>query len=132
MCIGLGGNNGSAHGASLVEHRGLAELDLFGFINGMYSMDNLLRLLHSDGADELRLHVGEPPVIVLDGEPQLVEGPALTIEDTAQLLQGVATTRQRRELRKHGVVEFMYRFRRSTPFVVRARLENENVGIDIH
>src|ERR1041384_4305442 len=31
----------------------------------MYSMDNLLRLLHSDGADELRLHVGTPPVIVL-------------------------------------------------------------------
>jgi len=95
-------------------------------------MENLLRLLHSDGADELKLHVGTPPVIVLDGEPQPVEGTALTTADTECLLQSVANTRQRRELRERGAVEFIYRFRRSTAFVVRARLENENIGIDIH
>ena len=52
----------------------------------MYSMDNLLHLLHSDGADELRLRVGEPPVIVLEGEQQPLEGPAITTEDAEQLL----------------------------------------------
>lgn len=98
----------------------------------MYSMDDLLRLLHSDGADELRLHVGAPPVIVLDGEPQTIEGRTLTSEDTERLLQSIANTRQRRALREHGAVEFIYRFRRSTAFVVRARVEDEKVGIDIH
>jgi len=34
----------------------------------MYSMDDLLHLVHSDGADRLMLHIGRPPVIVLDGE----------------------------------------------------------------
>jgi hypothetical protein len=34
----------------------------------MYSMDDLLSLVYSESADELRLHVGVPPVIVVKGE----------------------------------------------------------------
>jgi len=98
----------------------------------MYAMDDLLHLLHSDGADELRLHVGQPPVIVLDGEQQPLEGPAITAEAAEHLLQSIANTRQRRELREHGVVEFIYRFRDRASFVVRVRMEDENVGMDIH
>ena len=98
----------------------------------MYSIDDLLYLVSSDGADELRLHVGTPPVIVLGGEQHTIEGPAITTEDAEQLLQSVASTRQRRELRERGEVQFIYRFRRITDFVVRARMEDENVGIDIH
>lgn len=95
-------------------------------------MDDLLHLLHSDGADALWLHVGQPPVIVLEGEPQSLEGPAITTEEAAQLLQSITNTRQRRELREHGVVEFIYRFRGRASFVVRARMEGEQVGLDIH
>lgn len=95
-------------------------------------MDDLLHLLHSDGADELRLHVGQPPVIVLENEPQQLEGPAITTEDAAELLQSITNTRQRRALREHGVVEFIYRFRGRASFVVRARMEDEQVGMDIH
>lgn len=98
----------------------------------MYSMDDLLHLLHSDGADGLRLHVGKPAIIVLEGEPQSLVGPAITPEESAQLLQSIATTRQRRELREHGVVQFIYRFRDRASFVVRAQMEDENVGIEIH
>jgi Tfp pilus assembly pilus retraction ATPase PilT len=98
----------------------------------MYSMDDLLHLLHSDGADELRLHVGRPPVIVLDGEEQPLEGPAITNEDAEQLFQCVANTRQRRDLRERSAVEFIYRFRGRASFVVRARLKDENIELDIH
>src|SRR5437879_3045058 len=98
----------------------------------MYSLDNLLHLLNSDGADELRLHVGAPPVIVLQGEHLSVEGPPIATEDAEQLLQSIADTRQRRELRERGVVQFIYRFRRTTDFVVCARMEYDSVGIDIH
>jgi Tfp pilus assembly ATPase PilU len=98
----------------------------------MYSMDNLLHLLHSDGADELRLHVGQPPVVVLEGEQEPIEGPAITTEDAQELLQSITDTKQRRDLREHGVVEFIYRFRDRANFVVRARLEDENVRMDIH
>jgi len=98
----------------------------------MYSMDDLLHLVSSDGADELKLHVGAPPVVVLGGEHHTIEGPPITTEDAEQLFQSVADTRQRRELRERGAVQFIYRFRRITDFVVCARMEGENVGMDIH
>jgi Tfp pilus assembly ATPase PilU len=103
-----------------------------GHLERMYSMDDLLHLVHSEGADGLMLHVGTPPVIVLEGEHHAVEGPPITTADAEQLLQSVSTARQRRELRERGVVQFICRFRRSADFVVCARMEDENVGIDIH
>ena len=95
-------------------------------------MDHLLHLVHSDGADELRLHVGQPPVIVLEGKQEPIEGPAITAEDAEQFLLSIADTRQRRELREHGTVEFIYRFRGRANFVVLATMEDESVGMDIH
>jgi Tfp pilus assembly ATPase PilU len=97
----------------------------------MYSMDDLLQLLKSEKADELQLHVGKPPVVVLGGEPHIIEGPPITTENAEDFLHSIANTRQRRELRQRGLVQFVYRFRRITDFVVRARLEGETVGIDI-
>jgi len=98
----------------------------------MNSIDDLLHLLYSDGADELRLHVGQPPIVVLDGEDQLLEKPAITMEDAEQILHCIADSRQRRALRDYGIVEFIYTFRQRAKFVVQARLEGENLHIDIH
>lgn len=95
-------------------------------------MDDLLYLLHSDGADGLRLHVGQPPILVLDQEPQALEGPPITPEDAEHLLQSITDTRQRRELWERGELEFVYRFRERASFVVRVKVENETTGIDIH
>lgn len=98
----------------------------------MNSIDDLLHLLHSDGADALRLAVGQPPILVLDGADQALEGPSLTIEDADQILQRIANSRQRRTLRQCGLVEFIYTFRDRASFVVQARLEGERVEINIH
>lgn len=95
-------------------------------------MDDLLHLVHSDGADGLRLQVGQPPVVVIDGEDQQVEGPAISVEDAERLLPSITAIRQRRVLRQHGDVEFIYRFRDRAGFVVRAKIRDENVFIDIH
>jgi Tfp pilus assembly pilus retraction ATPase PilT len=98
----------------------------------MHSLDDLLHLLLSDGADALQLHAGQPPVVVLDGEPKPLLGPALTSEDVEQLFHQLTNTRQRRELRDHGTIDFIYRFRERACFVVRAGLENETLRLDIH
>lgn len=98
----------------------------------MNSIEDLLHVLHSDGADALRLYVGRPPIVVLDGEDQALEGPAVTIEDADQVLHSIANSRQRRILRQCGSVEFIYTFRERASFVVQARLEGENVEISIH
>ncbi len=95
-------------------------------------MDDLLHLVHSDGADGLKLQVGRPPIVTLDGEDQEIEGPVITVENAADLLQSVADSRQRRELREHGSTEFIYRFRHCASFVIRARLEDGNVCLNIH
>lgn len=97
----------------------------------MYSMDDLLYLLHSDGADALRLQAGEPPMVIMDGEPQKLEGAALTAADLEDLFQSIADTRQRRELRERGSLEFLHRFRGRATFVIRARLENEIIHLEI-
>jgi Tfp pilus assembly pilus retraction ATPase PilT len=98
----------------------------------MYSMDDLLYLVHSDGADGLRLRVGQPHIIILDGEEQQIEGPAITTENAEQLLQSISDTRQRRDLREHGAIEVIYRFRGRVNFLVRAKIKDENVCMDIH
>ena len=94
-------------------------------------MDDLLHLVNSDRADELWLHVGSPPVIVLEGQRHFVDGPPLTTEETENLLQSIATNRQRRELREQGAVKFIYRFRQIKDFVVCARMQGDEVALDI-
>ncbi|MEI9865568.1 MAG: hypothetical protein WDN00_13675 [Limisphaerales bacterium] len=97
----------------------------------MHSIDDLLHLVNSDRAEALKLQVGVPPIITLDGEQHQIEGAPITAEDVEQFLQKIVNTRQRRELRKNGTVQFVYRFRNITDFVVCARIEKGNVRIDI-
>jgi Tfp pilus assembly ATPase PilU len=97
----------------------------------MYSMDDLLHLVHSESASELKLQVGQPPVLILDSEKHPLEGPAITSENAEQLLQSIADTRQRRILRKQGVVKFIYRFRGRVDFFVQAKIDGEDVSIVI-
>lgn len=97
----------------------------------MYSIDDLLHLVNSDRADALRLYVGDPPVILLDGEPYKIEVPSITAEDAKQFLHSITNTRQRLELSENGTVRFVYRFRRITDFVVSIQIQNEIVKIDI-
>jgi Tfp pilus assembly ATPase PilU len=98
----------------------------------MYSMDDLLYLVHSDGADALKIRVGVPPVIVLDGDEQPLEGPAISADEAERLFTSLANTRQRRSLRDQGCVEFIYKFRNRADFVVRAVMQGGVVKMDIH
>jgi Tfp pilus assembly pilus retraction ATPase PilT len=98
----------------------------------MYSTDDLLHLLVSDGADRLKLHVGTPPVLVLDREPNVVEGPPLTSDDLDRVLRDLTDTRQRRVLRETGSLQIVCRFRGTTDVVVECKSEGENVAIEIH
>jgi twitching motility protein PilT len=97
----------------------------------MYSMDNLLTLVTSEQARELRFRAGAPPIIVMDDEPHALEGPPITAENVAWLLRSIATSREMRELKVHGVVEFIYHFQRNSPFLVRARMRDGTVSFDV-
>ncbi len=95
----------------------------------MYSMDDLLELASAEKAEELKLHVGKPPIIVVRGEDHLVEGPTITAENAKQLLLSVADTRRIREIRENGAAEFIYAFRGSLRFLVVVKTEEESIGL---
>src|SRR5258706_13170092 len=90
--------------------------------SSMDSMDDLLSLTKAERAEELRLHVGTPPIIVIRGEHHTIEGPPITSENAEQLLRSVADTRQVREFRERGTAEFVYSFRGSSPFLVQLKI----------
>ena len=97
----------------------------------MYSMDNLLTLITTEQARELRFRAGAPPVVVLGEEPHPMEGPPLTVNCAEQLLRSIANTRQMRELRERGAVTFIYSLRGSSPFLIRAALEGDSIVFNV-
>ena len=56
-----------------------------------YSMSDLLQLVVSEGAADLHLRVGVPPVIRLHGVLHRVEGPHLKAEDTEELMRSITS-----------------------------------------
>ena len=95
-----------------------------------YEMTDLLTLILSKRAEGLSLHVGKPPVVHLHAEPHAIEGPVITPENAESLLRSLADTRQVRQLRAAGGLEFVYTFR-DVPFRVQVRAEDEDVCLDL-
>ncbi len=93
----------------------------------MYHMDQLLSLLTAEKAKELQFRAGLPPLMILDDEQHSLQGPAMTHDDLMRLLRSVASSRQMRDLREHGRVQFVYTTVGRAPFVVRAQMEEEDV-----
>lgn len=92
-------------------------------------MDDLLYLLLSDGADGLKLVVGQPPVITLEREKITLEGPPISTEEGEQFFRSISDSRQMRELRERGSIEFIYHFRKRAIFVVCAvKLNSKMAG----
>ncbi len=91
----------------------------------MYYMDHLLTLLTIEKARELQFRAGSPPLIVLEDEQHSLQGHVM------RLLRSMATSRQMRDLRDHGTVQFIYTLPDRSPFLVRATMEDENVVFDV-
>jgi Tfp pilus assembly ATPase PilU len=97
----------------------------------MYHMDHLLTLLTAENAQELRFRADSPPIVVSETEQRPLQGPPVTSEEVVQLLRSLASSRQIRDLRNGGIVEFVYTTRGRSPFLVRAKMENGNVVFDV-
>jgi Tfp pilus assembly ATPase PilU len=97
----------------------------------MYEMDHLLNLLTAEKAKELQFSAGRPPVIVLEDVEHSLQGPPITSDDLVRLLRSLATSRQMRDLRERGSVQFVYTSVGRAPFVVRAQMEQENVQFSV-
>jgi Tfp pilus assembly ATPase PilU len=92
---------------------------------GMYSLNDLLNLAAREGAEELQLQPGRPPVMVLQGKPRVIDGSLITTDSVVELLRGIATEEQRRELDQCGDVHFVFTAENATRFSVSATMKGE-------
>src|SRR6185436_12441303 len=94
-----------------------------------YSMSDLLQLVVSEGAADLHLRVGVPPVIRLHGILHRVEGPMLKPEDTEELMRSITSEEHIQHVRERGGADFGFAFGELARFRVSVFKERGQFGM---
>src|SRR3954466_646577 len=94
-----------------------------------YQMSDLLQLMVSEGAADLHLRVGIPPVIRLHGILHRVEGPPLRPEDTEELMRSITSEDHVQHVRERGGADFGFAFGELARFRVSVFKEKGNFGL---
>src|SRR6059036_159590 len=94
-----------------------------------YSMSDLLQLVVAEGASDLHLRVGVPPVIRLHGVLHKVEGPSLRPEDTEELMRSITSEDHIQQVRERGGADFGFAFGDIARFRVSVFKERGNFGM---
>ncbi len=92
-------------------------------------MSDLLQLVVSEGASDLHIRVGVPPVIRVHGILHRVEGPSLTPEDTEELMRSITSEDHIQHVRERGGADFGFAFGELARFRVSVFKEKGNFGI---
>src|SRR4026207_2517540 len=95
----------------------------------MYSMSDLLQLVVSEGAADLHLRVGVPPVIRLHGILHRVEGPPLKPEDTEELMRSITSEEHIQHVRARGGADHGFAVGGMARFRVSVFKEKGNYGM---
>jgi twitching motility protein PilT len=94
-----------------------------------YSMSDLLQLVVSEGSSDLHIRVGAPPVIRLHGVLHRVEGPALRVEDTEELMRSITSEDHIQQVRERGGADFGFAFGELARFRVSVFKEKGQFGL---
>lgn len=92
-------------------------------------MSDLLHLVVSEGASDLHIRVGAPPVIRLHGILHRVEGPPLRPEDTEELMRTITSEDNIQHVRERGGADFGFAFGELARFRVSTFRERGNFGV---
>ena len=92
-------------------------------------MSDLLQLVVSEGAADLHIRVGCPPVIRLHGVLHRVEGPSLRSEDTEELMRSITSDDHIQQVRERGGADFGFAFGELARFRVSVFKEKGNFGM---
>ena len=77
---------------------------------GSLHIDRLLETVIKQGASDLHITVGRPPVIRLDGHLRDLETKTLGPEDTTALMKSITPDRNQQELQEEGGTDFGFAF----------------------
>jgi twitching motility protein PilT len=94
-----------------------------------YQMSDLLQLVVAEGAADLHIRVGAPPVIRLHGVLHRVEGPPLRPEDTEELMRSITSEEHVQHVRERGGADFGFAFGELARFRVSVFKEKGNFGM---
>src|SRR5258708_27866074 len=96
-----------------------------------YSMSDLLQLVVAEGASDLHVRVGVPPVIRLHGILHRVEGPPLRSEDTEELMHSITSEDHIQHVRERGGADFGFAFGEVARCRVSVFKERGNFGLGL-
>lgn len=96
---------------------------------GTILIDKLLHTVVNQGASDLHISVGQPPVVRLHGRMRKLETKVLTSEDTVALMKSIAPDRCQTELQEMGGSDFGFAFGTAARFRVSIFKQKGNVGM---
>jgi twitching motility protein PilT len=92
-------------------------------------IDKLLSACVKQGASDIHIAVGQPPVFRLHGRMRKLETKVLEPEDTVALMKSIAPERCQRELQENGGSDFGFAFADLARFRVSIFKQRGNVGM---
>ena len=100
-------------------------------MGGMYRMMDLLNLVTREGAEELRLEPGRPPIMVLHGRARVMDGELVTSDNIVELFHSIATDEQNQELTRCGDMHFILTTQRSNRFKISAAMGRGQLNLTV-
>ena len=91
-------------------------------------MSDLLNLVVEEGASDLHLEVGVPPVLRLSGSLAPLDTPPLGPEDTERLIKSIASDMHIQKIREEGGVDFGFAFEDKARFRVSCFKQKGHMG----
>ena len=93
------------------------------------NMDRLLQACISQGASDIHLVVGRPPVLRIDGRLRSLETKVLGPDDTVALMKSITPERNQQELQEEGGTDFGFAFGEEARFRVSIFKQKGNVTL---
>ena len=92
-------------------------------------MEDLLQVVVDEGASDLHIHVGVPPVIRLHGRLIHLDLPSLGPEDTEQLMKAITSEAHIQKVREQGGTDYGFAYGDVARFRVSVFKERGNYGV---
>ena len=95
----------------------------------MIEMPDLLQLVIDEGASDLHIQVGVPPMLRMNGSLTPLDTPALSPEDTERLMKAITSDARRVEISELGGVDFGFSFGTQCRFRVSVMKQKGSYGM---
>ena len=92
-------------------------------------MDRLLQACVSQGASDIHIVVGRPPVLRIDGRLRSLETKVLEPDDTAALMKSITPERNQQELQEEGGTDFGFAYGDAARFRVSVFRQKGSISL---